>query len=278
MGIKARLTKPSLNTLVSKPQLPNPTMVYSLEGKKVLVTGGSRGLGELICLKFAAEGCDIAINYVAAEDRARGVADKIEGDYGRSAVLIKGDMGVEEDCMNTVKTAIEKLGGLDIIIANAGFTRFSTFSDLSSPTADDWDRCYAVNVKQQVHLMRTAAPTFNSNPQGGVFIMTSSIAGRIPGGSSMPYSVTKAAQLHLMRCLASTQGPKIRVNAVLPGWLATEWGVQYSEERVREMNEKAYLKKETDLGDCAQAYLDIAKNTSMTGQRIQIDSGLGQNE
>ncbi|KAG4428721.1 hypothetical protein IFR05_015792, partial [Cadophora sp. M221] len=65
-------------------------MVYSLEGKKVLVTGGSRGLGELICLKFAAEGCDVAINYVAAADRAQAVADKIEGDYGRSAVLIQG--------------------------------------------------------------------------------------------------------------------------------------------------------------------------------------------
>jgi NAD(P)-dependent dehydrogenase (short-subunit alcohol dehydrogenase family) len=71
--------------------------------------------------------------------------------------------------------------------------------------------------------MREAESTFKSNPEGGVFIMTSSIAGRIQGGSSMPYSVTKAAQLHLMRCLASTQGPKIRVNAVLPGWLETEW-------------------------------------------------------
>ena len=86
--------------------------------------------------------------------------------------------------------------------------------------------------------------------------MTSSIAGRIPGGSSLPYSVTKAAQLHLMRCLASTQGPKIRVNAVLPGWLATEWGVQYSEERVREMNEKAYLKKEVSFF-CSSRYTDL---------------------
>jgi NAD(P)-dependent dehydrogenase (short-subunit alcohol dehydrogenase family) len=71
--------------------------------------------------------------------------------------------------------------------------------------------------------MKAALPTFNSNPDGGAFIITSSIAGRNLGGSSMPYSVTKAAQLHLMRCLASTQGPKVRVNAVLPGWLATEW-------------------------------------------------------
>jgi len=71
--------------------------------------------------------------------------------------------------------------------------------------------------------MQAVLPTFNANPDGGVYIITSSIAGRTLGGSSMPYSVTKAAQLHLMRCLAKTQGPRIRVNAVLPGWLETEW-------------------------------------------------------
>ncbi|KAK2625265.1 hypothetical protein QTJ16_005634 [Diplocarpon rosae] len=196
------------------------------------------------------------------------------------------DMGFEADVVSTVKSAIELLGGLDIIISNAGYTRFSTFSDLSAPTTEDWDKCYAVNVKAQALLMREAAATFNDNVHGGVFIMTSSIAGKTLGGSSMPYSVTKAAQLHLMRCLASTQGPNIRVNAVLPGWLATEWsnllmsveGVKYSEDRVKEMNQKAWLKKETDLGDCAQAFVDIARNTSMTGQRIQVDSGLGQND
>jgi len=72
-------------------------------------------------------------------------------------------------------------------------------------------------------LIREAMPTFNSNPEGGVFIITSSIAGTSLGGSSMAYSVTKAAQLHLMRCLANTQGSKVRINAVLPGLLLTEW-------------------------------------------------------
>jgi len=72
-------------------------------------------------------------------------------------------------------------------------------------------------------LLREAMPTFNENPDGGVFIITSSIAGTSLAGSSMAYSVTKAAQLHLMRCLANTQGRKVRVNAVLPGLLLTEW-------------------------------------------------------
>jgi len=72
-------------------------------------------------------------------------------------------------------------------------------------------------------LVREALPTFNANPEGGAFIITSSIAGTSLSGSSMAYSVTKAAQLHLMRCLANTQGKKCRINAVLPGLLLTEW-------------------------------------------------------
>jgi len=253
-------------------------MPFNLKGRNVLVTGGSRGLGELICYKFAQEGCNVAINYNASADRAKGVAEKIEKDYGTKAFLIQGDMGLEADCLKTVQQAITQLGGLDIIISNAGFTRFSDFKDLSSTTVEDWDTCYAVNVKAQLHLMRAAEKTFKSNPEGGVFIITSSIAARTPAGSSMPYSVTKAAQLHLMRCLASTQGPKVRVNAVLPGFLKTEWGLKYSEERIKAMDEKAYLGKPTDLDDCAQAFVDIARNSSLTGQRIQVDSGLGGND
>jgi len=194
------------------------------------------------------------------------------------AILIQGDMGLEADCLKTVQQAIEQLGGLDIIISNAGYTRFADFRDLSASTVEDWDTCYAVNVKAQLHLMQAAEKTFKSNPEGGAFIITSSIAGRNPSGSSMPYSVTKAAQLHLMRCLASTQGPKVRVNAVLPGLLKTEWGLKYSEEKMKAMDEKAYLGKATDLDDCAQAFVDIARNSSLTGQRIQIDSGLGGND
>jgi NAD(P)-dependent dehydrogenase (short-subunit alcohol dehydrogenase family) len=72
-------------------------------------------------------------------------------------------------------------------------------------------------------LFREALPTFNENPDGGVFIVTSSISGAAVMGSSMAYSVTKAAQLHLISCLAKTQGSKVRTNAVLPGLLLTDW-------------------------------------------------------
>lgn len=77
-----------------------------------------------------------------------------------------------------------------------------------------------------------------------------------------------------MKCLAATQGPKVRVNAVLPGILLTEWGQRFGPERLQSIKDKALLKKETDLDDCADAFIAAAKNSSMTGQNIQIDSGL----
>ena len=158
-------------------------------------------------------------------------------------------------------------------------------------------------------------PTFEGNSEGGVVLVTSSIAGRTIGGSSMAYSVTKAAQLHLVKCVAKTQGSKVRCNAVLPGLLLTGWGLEYGEERIEELRQAAVLKREvslrrvhfshgfcfcfgcfsmvslswleafadtvrflatsqTDLQDCADMFVSLAKNTSITGQHIQVDSGL----
>ncbi|MCJ1415779.1 hypothetical protein MMC32_002112 [Xylographa parallela] len=228
-------------------------MPYSLQNRNVLITGGSRGLGALVAEKFAAEGSHVAINYVANAERAELTARKIARQFGGKVVVIQGDMGVLADCEQVVREASTELGGLDVIVSNA---------------------CWAVNVKGNMHLLRAALPIFNANPDGGVFLMTSSIAGIGQTGSSMAYSVTKAAGLQLMKCLAQTQGPKIRINAVLPGLLLTEWGEQFGEERIKQVKEKAVLKQETLLDDCADAFIMAAKNTSMTGQNIQIDSGL----
>ena len=119
-------------------------------------------------------------------------------------------MSQESDCISVVKETIKEFGGLDVIISNAvsiriffvrlvsfkvliltikGYTRFSTFSDLSAPTTDDWQKCYATNVVAQSTLLREALPTFEANDEGGVFIMTSSIAGVIAGGSKSNLSL-----------------------------------------------------------------------------------------
>lgn len=193
------------------------------------------------------------------------------------------------DCVKCVKDTIAAFGGLDIIVANAGWTRFSDFNDLASMSDDEWTKCWMTNVMGPKKFVETAMPTFNSNSEGGVVIITSSIAAQRLAGSSMPYSVTKAAQVHMMKCVAISQGPKLRINAVLPGLLLTDWGNLYGEERIKMLTDASALKKEVslrslqDLGksangdfvktiisDCADMYISLAQNTSVTGQAFTV--------
>ncbi|KAE8150883.1 hypothetical protein BDV25DRAFT_104374 [Aspergillus avenaceus] len=249
-------------------------MPYSLKGRNVLVTAGSRGLGAVICERFAAEGANVAINYYSNADAARELAGRLSKEYGVTCHVLQSDTLVAEENEKLVNTAAELLGSLDILIANAGWTRFTRPGDIYDMSHDEWNKCWNANVMSHLQLMQTAKPILSKNPDGGVYIMTSSIAASATGGSSMAYSVTKAAGLHLMKHFAFSMGPGIRVNAVLPGLLLTEWGQKFGETAINAMKDRAALRHETFLDDCADAYINLAKNTSMTGQQITVDAGL----
>ncbi|KAK5133959.1 hypothetical protein LTR08_007079 [Meristemomyces frigidus] len=234
------------------------------------------GLGAEIARKFAAEGCNVAINYANNEGPAQELANELQHNHNVKTLLIKGDGGVMADCARCVQETIEAFGGIDCVVSNAGYTKFTNFADLDAMSEADWDKCWAVNVKGVHALLKEALPTFRKNAEGGVFLITSSVAAVSLSGSSMAYSVTKAAQVHMMKCLANTQGEKVRINAVLPGLLLTDWGNLYGEERLAMLKNQAVLKKEvrTELGDCADAYVMLARNTSITGENLRVDSGL----
>ncbi|KAJ5083749.1 hypothetical protein N7456_013176 [Penicillium angulare] len=260
-------------------------MPYSLKGRNVLVIGGSRGLGALVADKFAAEGSNVAINYMSSKETADKVATELASRHSVKTVAIQGDAGKQSEATNTVKAAIDQLGGLDVVISNAGWTKMTNFGDLDAMDDDDWDKCWNINVKSSFYLFKAAKPTFDANPEGGAFIITASTAGVVPSGSSLPYAVTKAAVIHLMKCLAQSQGTKVRVNAVSPGLMLTEWGQQFSQEKIDAMTDKMVLKKLPEVDDAAEMFISIAKNSSMTGQAVQIgmqlssplDAGLGAN-
>lgn len=248
-------------------------MPYSLRGRNVLITGGSRGLGALVAEKFAAEGSNVAMNYNSNKAAADNVASEISSKYGVKTIVIQGDAGSKTDCVNAVKTTIEQFGGLDVIVSNAGWTKITNFADLDAMDDEDWDKCWNMNVKSSLYLFKAALPTFNANPDGGAFIITASIAGVSATGSSLPYAVSKAALIHLMKCLAQTQGSRVRINAVLPGLLLTEWGQQFPKDKIEAWTDKTALKRVPEVEDTADMYVTIAKNSSMTGQSITIDSG-----
>lgn len=134
-----------------------------------------RGLGALICEKFAAEGANIAVNYASSKDRAEEVAKKVEL-FGVKAICIKADCGVPEDNVRLVKETIEGLGGIDVIVANAGWTRFADFGDLNDLSLEEWNKCWACNVMSHLQLVQAAGSTMSANADGGAYIITSSVA------------------------------------------------------------------------------------------------------
>ncbi|KAH8817228.1 putative short chain dehydrogenase [Xylogone sp. PMI_703] len=245
-------------------------MPFSLRGKKVLITGGSRGLGAVIVDRFAQEGCDIILTYIQVKTSANEVARNIAEKYGVITGVLQADQGSQADCSRIISETHKILNGLDIVIANAGWTKFSTFSDMNALSDSEWDKCWAVNVKGLLYLARDVIPIFNKNPDGGVLINTSSIAAINPGGSSMAYAATRAAGAHLSKCIAATQGPKVRVNSILLGVMLTEWGKKFGDTQIKNVEQLAVLKRTTRLEDVADMFVSVAKNTSLTGQNILI--------
>lgn len=121
-------------------------MPYSLKSRNVLVTAGSRGLGAVICEKFAGQGANIAINYFSRAEPAHELSEKLKKTYGVRTSVIKGDAGVLEDCKTMVAETIKQFGGLDIIIGNAGYTKFAQFGDLNAPEDEDWDKVCKIPI------------------------------------------------------------------------------------------------------------------------------------
>ena len=177
------------------------------------------------------------------------MSKEIQEQYKIKTVVLKGDNTVMDECKKCVNDTIDAFGGIDGIIANAGWTRFSDFADLGSMEDHEWDKCWAAQVMGPKKYIQEAWPHFQKNKEGGFMIITSSIAAQSLAGSSMPYSVTKAAQVHFMKCVAKTHGPTLRINAVLPGLLLTDWGNKYGEERLANLKDLAALKQEVSPCD-----------------------------
>jgi len=242
-----------------------------LNGKVALITGGGTGLGKEIALGLAREGMRLGVSYSRSKEDAEETAREAES-LGVEARAFRADLASTEESRSLVEEANAAFGQLDLVIHNAGTTEFIPFPDLDSVTEEIWDNLFAVNTRSAFFLAQAAAP-FLKQARGQI-ITTSSIAGIGTGGSSLPYCVSKAALIHLTKCLSVAMAPDVRVNSVAPGLLMTRWVAGFSEERLKGMSEAALLKQPTGIPDVASAFIMLAKNDSMTGQVIVVDSGL----
>ncbi|HOV37228.1 MAG TPA: SDR family oxidoreductase [Spirochaetales bacterium] len=242
-----------------------------LKDKVAIITGGGTGLGRSITLQLAQEGTHVIVNYSRSKEEAEKTAQEARS-YGITALAVKADVSDPSEGETLIHRAEEEFGRLDILVNNAGTTKYVPFADLQGLNPDDWLKLFKTNAMSNFFLARAAVPLMNKNG-GGCILNTVSVAGIRPSGSSIAYAVSKAAQIHLTKCLAVTLAPTIRVNGVAPGLLLTRWSAGFTPEHIKAMEENAPLKKTPSVEETASAYIYLAKNESITGQIIAVDAG-----
>jgi len=195
---------------MTSPSLP-------LSGKRALVTGGSRGIGAAIARRLAADGADVAITYEKSADLAEAVAAEIRA-AGRKAVAVQADAGTPAGARAAVEGAVAALGGLDVLVNNAGIGRMGNFADQS---LEDIDALLNVNVRG---VLLTTQEALQHIPEGGrVISIGSNLGDRVAFGGISVYSATKSALESFTRGLARELGPRaITVNLVRPGATDTD--------------------------------------------------------
>ena len=242
------------------------------KNKVALVTGGGTGLGKEISLKLAAAGASVAVNYSRSAEEAAETASEIES-VGAEAMTVRADVSKSSDVRRMVDEVVERFGGIDILINNAGTTVFVPFSDLDGMTEEDWDNIMAVNLRGPFLCSKAVAPMMKDRGAGKIINVTSS-GGIRPSGSCIAYSVSKAAENMLGRCMATALAPQIQVNNIAPGLLDTRWGRIWGDKATNDYKDRALLGRLPELDDVADAVMYLVRNDSVTSQTLVIDAGV----
>lgn len=246
-----------------------------LKGRVALVTGGGTGIGRAVSLRLAKAGAKaVVINYSRSDKDARATAAEIVV-LGPDAMAHKADISNDTQVRAMVAALMERYGRLDVLINNAGTTRFIPHPDLEALTDEVWDDIFKVNVKGTFYCCRAAAPELRKT--GGAIVNIASIAGHRGTGSSIAYAISKAGVLQLTRGLAVALAPEVRVNSVSPGLVSTRWLRQFDAKAADAQEES--LAATTPIGaiatadHVAQAVMALVENDMLTGQDVVVDGG-----
>jgi glucose 1-dehydrogenase len=261
---------------------PRTKGLRGIEGKNVLVTGGGSGIGQAIAVRFAEYGANVAINYLRQPEEAVETEEQVHAcvahvqRQGVKDVLVQGDVSDEDDVIGMVAGAVEGLGGLEVLVNNAGIQISRPTEELSS---EDFDRVLAVNLRGAFLCAREAIRHFLAEEKEGSIVNISSVHQLIPKPSYLGYSASKGGMQNLTRTLAlEYAGRGIRVNGIGPGATVTPINRAWIDdpEKRRQVEEHIPMQRAGDADEMAGVTAFLASHDAayITGQTIFVDGGL----
>lgn len=249
-------------------------MLSDLKGKRALITGSSTGIGAAVALAFAKLGAHVAVHGNSSLDAAQKIVDEITSGGG-TAVLVSGDVSDIAKSKEIVDDAAEKLGGLEILINNAG----AIIDRVSNEEFDNelFTKVYDLNVRSILNVTKAALPHLKKSGQGAI-VNTGSIAGRNGGANgSVIYASAKAAVHSISRNMAREFAPhNIRVNTVAPGVIITPFHDATPKDALETMKKAVALGRLGDAEECVGAYAFLCSekmSSYITGQIIDVNGG-----
>jgi len=253
-----------------------------LQGKNVLVTGGSSGIGQAIAVRFAEYGANVAINYLTTPDEAEGTEEQVHEciakvqQEGVQDVLVQGDVSKEADVIRMVEETVDGLGSIDVLVNNAGIQISRPSHELDNGA---FDKVINVNLRGSFMCAREALKRFLDQGGGGSIVNISSVHQLIPKPNYLGYSMSKGGMQNMTRTLAleyATEG--IRVNGVGPGATITPFNRAWVDatEKARQVEEHIPLRRAGTADEMAgvTAFLASDEAAYITGQTIFVDGGL----
>lgn len=241
-----------------------------------LITGASSGIGAAVARRMAAANCNVVLTYRKNKPGAEDVANSCHT-VGSEALIVQGDVANDLDCRRIMSFASTQFGRIDYLVNNAGTTRFADTRDLDGLDGTDFARIFAVNVTGVFQMSRAARPVLHA--ASGAIVNVSSHSAFSGFGSSSAYAASKAALNTLTLSLARALAPRIRVNAVCPGFVDTDWlsrgmGNHKATAFKARWAAAAPLRRLITPDDVAETVSWLARRaTGVTGQLLVVDAG-----
>jgi 3-oxoacyl-[acyl-carrier protein] reductase len=243
-----------------------------------VVTGSSSGIGAASARKFAQNGWNVAINFSRDEGAAQAVAEQCR-ELGADALVVRADVASDADCRALASQVNERWNRADVLVNNAGRTKFVDFRNLDGLSADDFVSIYSVNVVGPYQMTRALLPLLAKQNGAGI-VNVSSIAAVLGMGSSIAYAASKGALNTMTLALARALGPGVRVNAVAPGmvdgeWLRTGLGPERFEAVRKGYESRAALESIVTPEDVAETIFWLGAGApKTTGEVVLVDGGM----